>query len=331
MKLRGLGVLALTGGLIGGDPLPFDPSVPGLEVFLDVSTAQTYTNFTNSIDLFMSLEFGDANMSTYNCYLTVVNLANGQVLKDAYKTTSSYNRKLKKNTVSCTIPFQNNLTSSGFQVTIKLATGTIVGFEKTFNLYPSTSNTFHVGQDGRVYSHSGRYLSIQSSAVSMTETFDFTNTLDEISTSEEGRLDFSELSFTFTSPFSFSCLNSQLVIVDTNNVYKLLPHTNNRVTFELNTVKSGSTITFTPKDTMYVNTQTHDMSAGSRVGYSATTDIYVPVGCEELLKAEDMYIVIYGAGKNNDMIYIPLSFTYEKAQVGSCHFSDICIIGGVIR
>ena len=325
---RALAIGAATAA-IGGEFVPVYP-IGDIIVDLDVRTSTVYKNFTNEKDLSVRINYGTKRTGLYHSYLTVVNLANGNVIKDNVTSKAATDKLGNCCYFNLTFPFKGNLTDSGLSFSLKIRSGDLIGFDQTFTLYPATVNSFDVTDNVRTYSHSGRYFYIANSELFLTETFDFSSTLKEVSNKAEGRINLEELFFNFYSEVKFSYSTITITFNDSNNVFKNLSKNMwNQVSIQLKATQTTNKVTFSLGEAMYVNPDTNQMTRSPSIYTQETTELCIPYGYESKLAEESIFINFNQAGSNKDFVSIPLKFVYRSAYIGSCYFSDICIIGGV--
>ena len=308
-----LSVLPIIVGATSRGPAPF------------VINSDIYSHFSNEENVETTLEITPRSTGDFKTRLRVYNN-----LTDALVYTKTYTTSVvAKNTYSLqmVIPTKNRLTEDGLKLEIQYTLNSDT-YTTTGVIYPYESKSIAVNRQNLIITNKGVLFKIRSRVIVTDETLDFTDFPEYLSLKSGNAIDFSNLTFGIDKNIGFSCGNIGLLIKDNTKVYPNLV-TGSKVTLHCDYIVNESEVTIYLNEQMYVKPDTLEMSKTKLNGMVPTTELFVPVGKEELLTTDDFRLVITNAGYSEATINIPLNFFYSKKVIGQCFDSEYCISGGI--
>lgn len=289
------------------------------------STSVVYQQ-TGANDVSWSIEVTCKGRLTLSVTLNVYNnrtesLLYNKVISHEISSTVSY--------YDFTIPMKNRLNSDGLKIeTIHQIEN--ISRTRSAVIYPyvkqSINALYYLHEP---YVASGTFFKMKNGKFYDSESFNFENLNEYLSKSINNVLDFSSVTFNYSSKFDYRCGEIEYHIKDYNNVYPNLKKVAGEVVVGMNYSINNGEISFDIDEDMYVNHETLEMSSTMMSGYESTNRLFIPMGKEKQFEQDDSYLLIKDAGYSGTDITIPFKHYIDKKLVGECSDSDYCISGGV--
>ena len=181
----------------------------------------------------------------------------------------------------------------------------------------------------KTYSISDTMFKFPYSVNAVTEKYDFNDTVSTFQNKDYFTLPLTGISFKYTlTNEKFTCKDCYLT---TDNPYGFFNNCmkDGIVKIPLKCSYSSSKVTFSYKNSMYVNNDTFFMSLSSLYNHQQTNNFYLPRNKGKEMDDTKFTIVMEGCGRNDTTINIPLTYYSLRNHFGSCSDSDYCIRGGI--
>ena len=164
---------------------------------------------------------------------------------------------------------------------------------------------------------------------SIIDIFDFTTIGDFINVDYYYRLNLHQNYFLYPSNDVLTASSVNLRFNDDDNLFPYFTHEDNGdIILPLSLIKNGSEVSFKPKNTLYVNKRTLQMSDTYRSSFASTKDFYLPINGRKKFNNKQLYIDLTNLGKDQISTSIPLKYDVDQSLVGVCTDGGYCLIGG---
>lgn len=318
-------ILALTIG--GGIVSPLDPSV--IEEPTSLTLAGVYGAFTEDEDY--TIEFvthGDANKLILHVeYINPV--YDTRILMQSIKVSNFISRKIF---FTYTLQFKNKLKSTGLKLHFYFGNENDYIWSKSLTIYPKKKESINAKYYKKNnYLINGTLLG-EGKGWILPDIYNFTNTIDFITTNKDNSLDVSEISFHHSPQINKMDKNNDcyLIINDIYNIYQSIDKSDDQlIKLPVKILSSNNECRFSFVNNMFVNPNTLEMSFKEQIGFITTDKFYVPLMSSDKFEDTEIYLQLNNIGPNETTITIPLNFIKGNNLIGNCFDSTYCIEGEV--
>ena len=324
-----------------------DPIVPS---FSSSSSSGTSSSSNNMGDYFYCPPYGpfpldncsnfDATF-TYKLYnipstsiierIRLLNSSNS-VVASSSKTSFTYTLGQKK-TVTFTIPIKDYWSVNGLTLKFEILNSVDRSIMKAYSttFYPPSKKTI-LGATLKRSIYTSKPLGFYADGIVMKSIiviFDFTTIGDFINVDYYYRLNLHQNYFLYPSNDVLTASSVNLRFNDDDNLFPYFTHEDNGdIILPLSLIKNGSEVSFKPKNTLYVNKRTLQMSDTYRSSFASTKDFYLPINGRKKFNNKQLYIDLTNLGKDQISTSIPLKYDVDQSLVGVCTDGGYCLIGG---
>ena len=258
--------------------------------------------------------------------------ASNSVVASSSKASFNYSSGRRKS-VTFTVPIKDYWSANGltlkFEILDSASRAILKAFSVTF--YPPSQKTF-LGANLKRSSYTSRSLGFYGDGEGikeLVETFDFTTIGDYINVDYYYRLKLNQNYFLYSGNNELTANSVNLRFNDDDNLFPYFSHDNNGdIILPLNLYKNGSLVSFKPKNTLYVNKRTLQMSDTYRSSFGSTKDFYLPINGRKKFNNKQVYIDFVRLGKDQISTSIPIKYDVNQSLVGVCTDGGYCIVGG---
>ncbi len=258
--------------------------------------------------------------------------ASNSVVASSSKASFNYSSGLHKS-VTFTVPIKDYWSASGltlkFEILDSASRAILKAFSVTF--YPPSQKVV-LGANLKRSIYTSRSLGFYGDGEGMkelVETFDFTTIGDYINVDYYYRLSLNQNYFLYPNNIPLTSNSVSLRFNDDDNLFPYFSHDNNGdIILPLNLYQNSSIVTLKPKNTLYVNKRTLQMSDTYRSSFASTKEFYLPINGRKKFNNKQVYIDFVGLGKDQISTSIPIKYDVNQSLVGVCTDGGYCIIGG---
>lgn len=249
-------------------------------------------------------------------------------------TTKAHNNTLgQKVEMLFNLPFSSLMTSAGINGTIEILNSANTAVNTiSFKIKPSPRSKINVKDYIYEYYQSPDVVvDIDDYENKHIEQFTFDGFIDYFNTDYYYRIDLSELSMTYSSPKSFPSCRGNLHFVDYNKIFPYLDNQEAVPSFDIPVVaeENEGKITFRFENTMYVNSQTLDMSLVARPGFQLTKYFYLPINKNKELLNQVFTLEMNEFAHSKVSFDWDIRYVNDRNLIGDCSNSDYCVQGEV--
>lgn len=258
--------------------------------------------------------------------------SSNSVVASSSKTSYFYTRGYQKS-VTFTVPIKDYWSVNGLTLNFEILSSDTHTILKAFSVtfYPPSQKTL-LGINLKRSIYSTKSLGFYGDGEGLkeiVETFDFTTIGDYINVDYYYRLRLDQNYFLYQGVNELTINNANLRFNDDDNLFPYFSHQDNGdIILPLNLYKNGSSFTFKPKNPLYVNKRTLQMSDTYRSSFTSTNDFYLPINGRKKFNNKQVYIDISGLGKDQISTSIPIKYDVDQSLVGVCTDGGYCIVGG---
>ena len=258
--------------------------------------------------------------------------------QDPYVTTNHppfYYRNNSLIETTFTVPIKRYLTNKGLILKFEILSSPSREVLKSYStiLYPCTQPGWSLEalKTGYCFTRNIGFYGSGKALTPVTETFDFHYLGDYIDNEYYYRLDLQNNYVKYESMFDFSYGTINLKIEDKENLFTYFNHdSDGNIIIPLKaTLEKNETVTFSIKNTLYVNPITLEMSDSKQTGFNKTKDFYFPVNKQDKFNNLNVNLELISFGKCKLDATFPLQYMAGKPLVGKSGNSHYFVVGGV--
>ncbi len=252
-------------------------------------------------------------------------------------TQSSRARDLIKDVqydITYNLPLSNYLSSKGMYFYIKFynySTNKIL-FQSEALIYP-VSYSYIKPNDYRTIPYISKDLSfqfIESFTYNKHEAFVFDGLLDYVNVDNYYKFSFNNSHFTYEGSNKLTYKNAELVINDVNNCFPYLrKREDDLIHIPIKINKLFSTVSFSFKNSFYINSTTLEVSDTYIDGFVLTNDLYFPVNKKELMDGYIFTIKVEELGMDKISFDYDMKLDLSRNYIGTKGTGDSYVKGGI--
>jgi len=257
---------------------------------------------------------------------------------DTYVSTNhtpfSYQNNASINT-TFTIPIKNYLTENGLTLKFEILSYPDRKVLKSYSvsIYPCLQAgwTYEQYMRGLYITRNIGFYGNGKSLTGITEAYYFHHIGEYVDNEYYYRLDLENNYMNYDSIFKLSYDSINLKIADRDNLFPNFKHDKNKnINIPLKaTVNDEAKVSFSIKNTLYVNESTLEMRGSYQKGYTPTRDFYFPINKREKLIGTRMYLEFVNYGKSKVNMTFPLQYIAGEPLVGNSGSAKYFVTGGV--
>lgn len=262
------------------------------------------------------------------------------IFKDLAKDTSRtmtfaehYIEKGKSYPIPFVMPLNDYLGRSGMNMTVQVfrSEDNVRIKNVSATIYPcglTTINPIDYVETG----YTTNVTAICFPNTSYKETFTFDNFADYFLTDIYYRMPLEQFQIGIKTNYeTFPFGTAKLTILDGASLFPLMNTSGSNVVIDLNLSQIGEKYQLIPKNTLYVNPTTLEMSSRAINGYVATNNIYYPVNKIEDLYGTELEFRIENFGNNKTNLIWRVTCYSSSTFIGACSNSEFCVVGGISK
>ena len=254
------------------------------------------------------------------------------VVASSLKASFNYQSGDKKS-VTFTVPIKDYWSPScltlKFEILNSESRTILKAFSATF--YPPSKKTI-LGANLKRSIYSSQSLGFYGDGEGMKEiieTFDFTTIGDYINVDYYYKLRLNENFFQYPNNNLLTYYGANLRFNDDDNLFPYFTHQDNGdIVLPLELYKNGYLVSFRPKNNLYVNKRTLQISDTYRSSFVSTRDFYLPINGRKKFNNKQMYIDFDRIGIDQISASIPIKYDVNQSLVGVGTDGGYYIIGG---
>ena len=258
--------------------------------------------------------------------------SSNSVVASSSKASFYYNNGVMKS-VTFTVPIKDYWSINGLTLKFELLNSESRTILKAFSVtfYPPSQKTI-LGTSLKRSIYTSKSLGFYGDGESikeLVEIFDFTTLGDYINVDYYYRLKLEQNYFLYQSNSILTSYSVDLRFNDDDNLFPYFSHQDNGdILLPLTLYKNGSTVTFKPKNRLYVNKRTLQMSDTYRSSFASTKDFYLPINGRRKFNNKQVYIDFVSLGNDQISTSIPIKYDVNQSLIGVCTDGGYCIVGG---
>lgn len=315
------------------------------------SNHSTYRSSKGYVDYFVSDVYGPFNVGDPDFdakFSYRANIDNQRIIEsfqlfpfnsqEPYVTTNHAQFLYRNNALietTFTVPINRYLTNKGLTLKFEILSYPSRQVLKSYSamLFPCTQPGWSVEsmKTGYCFTRSIGFYGSGQALTNITEAFNFHYLDDYIDNEYYYRLDLKNNYIKYDSKFNLTYGSINLKIEDKSNLFPYFSHdSNNNIVIPLKaTQEENEKVTFSIKNTLFVNRKTLQMSDSMRFGFIATRDFYFPINERNKLNNQMMNFEVTNFGKSKITASFPLQYIAGEPLVGTSGNARYYVVGGV--
>lgn len=294
------------------------------------NSINTLTSFSNNSSPDIQLKVGLPMYTDHRITASLYNASTDAKVYTKTYTKRDYTPSSDGFTLTANLPIKGRLNSYGVRIEFVHMISGEVRHTNSGVIYPLTEESININAyRNEPFIKRGTYLKIENYKFYTDESYDFSDMNDYLSVNSNNALDFSSVNFVYDAYGEFFSGDIYLNIRDYRNIFPNLKKNNDVISIKMKSAQNNNVISLDINETMYVNKNTLDMYSQMSSNCEATKSLFIPIGKEEELSENDIYITMHDVSYGLTDFTIPFNFYYSRNYFGECFDSDYCIHGGV--
>lgn len=296
------------------------------------ATPITKTPFVENIliqPLHLDGRFSEINFSV-NTTRTSPLTVTIKLINDYYPDGVAIYKKIFTNTGDNIFLYDNSYTRPTNTISISWGVKTTSTTTVSHEIEVSKASSIRLNSEKYSYKSNSSCLSYNKKKgwASLNEDITFVNFIDLYVADYFHKLDLSDFYFLDNSKFTHTITAGDILleIQNVNGAFKNLNAKNNSLQVPLKLVKDTDCYYLTPKEVLYVNPLTLDMSSIERDGYVKTNHIYFPRNGRRFENEYSCRIGITKFGLDGSQFVTSFKYKSLRNIIGDCRNSEYCVI-----